>query len=117
MDVTGTTGVEKMFKLNMDADVNGTHLQSKIQVSPTRLVEVFGMPQECDQYKVSGQYVFEGPDGDVFTLYDWKSTSLYNPGLAPDPKMLWVSLTPKWFNIGGHNSASDFVQWLDNKVN
>lgn len=104
-----------MFQLNNDADVNGTCRQSEIMAAPTRLIELFGQPIECDGYKVSGEYVFENSAGDVFTLYDWKYTTLYcQYGMSPEA--FWSQTTPVQFNIGGRGSASSFVQWLQNKL-
>lgn len=105
-----------MFKLNQDADINGTHRQSEVQVSPARLIEVFGQPIESDGYKVSGEYVFESEEGDVFTLYDWKATTLYSPDYGVAPSEFWRQTCLRDFNIGGHKFAGDFVQWLKGKV-
>ena len=105
-----------MFKLNQDGNVNGTCRQSEVMASPSRLVDLFGEPEFCDGYKVSGEYIFEGENGEVFTLYDWKSTSLYNPTYGTPPEMFWAGRKPVQFNVGGHGYAGDFVQWLKNKL-
>tara|TARA_B100001029_G_C15002317_1_gene418878 strand:+ start:251 stop:571 length:321 start_codon:yes stop_codon:yes gene_type:complete len=105
-----------MFKLNQDANINGTCRQSEVQVSPSRLREVFGEPVECDGYKVSGEYIFEDEEGSVFTLYDWKVTTLYDPEYGITPSLFWSGTNPVWFNIGGNKSAADFVDWLQRKV-
>ena len=101
-----------MFRLNNDASVNGTCRQSEIMAAPTRLIELFGQPVECDGYKVSGEYVFEDDEGNVFTLYDWKYTTLYSPEYGIHPSVFWAQTTPVQFNVGGHGSASKFVSWL-----
>ena len=105
-----------MFKLNQEANVDGTCRQSEIQVAPARLVEVFGPPVVCDEYKVSGEYIFEGPEGEVFTLYDWKSTTLYDPYHSITPQAFWSQTIKRDFNIGGHRIADDFLEWLKKKV-
>lgn len=105
-----------MFKLSQDADINGTHRQSEIRVAPARLIEVFGKPIECDGYKVSGEYVFENQEGDVFTLYDWKATTLYDPEWGVTPSDFWSQTCLRDFNIGGHKFAGDFVDWLKKAV-
>lgn len=105
-----------MFKLNQDANISGTCRQSEIKVAPARLIEVFGQPVECDGYKVSGEYIFEDSDGSVFTLYDWKATTLYDPEYGVPVSLFWNDTTPTWFNIGGRKSAIDFVDWLEKQV-
>jgi hypothetical protein len=105
-----------MFKLNQDADITGTCRQSEITVAPARLIEKFGKPISSDEYKVSGDYVFEDEDGFVFTVYDWKATTLYSPEYGYTPSHFWSLTTPMEFNIGGHKSAFDFVDWLKKQV-
>ena len=105
-----------MFKLNQDANITGTCRQSEIKASPSRLIEVFGQPVECDGYKVSGEYIFEDEEGSVFTVYDWKATTLYDPAYGVTPIAFWNETTPVWFNVGGSKSAADFVDWLSQKL-
>tara|TARA_Y100001938_G_scaffold143413_1_gene216134 strand:- start:644 stop:964 length:321 start_codon:yes stop_codon:yes gene_type:complete len=105
-----------MFKLNQDANVTGTHRQSEIRVAPARLIEKFGTPIESDGYKVSGEYVFEDDEGYVFTVYDWKATTLYSPDYGMTPEYFWSQTTPTDFNIGGHKYAGEFVEWLKKEV-
>tara|TARA_A200000159_G_scaffold163425_1_gene189606 strand:- start:448 stop:768 length:321 start_codon:yes stop_codon:yes gene_type:complete len=105
-----------MFRLNQEANTNGTHRQSEVKIAPARLIEIFGQPVECDGYKVSGEYIFEGPDGQVFTLYDWKCTTLYDPYYGVSPQDFWSQTIQRDFNIGGHSYAGDFVEWLKRKV-
>jgi hypothetical protein len=106
-----------MFKLSQDADINGTHRVGEITCAPATLVEKFGQPQASDGYKVSGEYTFENEAGEVFTLYDWKSTSLYDDDFgSPSPGAFWRQASPQQFNIGGRTNAFDFVDWLEGKV-
>ena len=65
------------YYLAPDADTNWTCRLDEIRVAPRRLVAVFGPPAKVDGYKVSGEYVFSDAAGSVFTVYDWKSTTLY----------------------------------------
>ena len=83
----------------------GGSLQGSCRVSPARLVEVFGEPSESDGYKVSGEFTFiDRETGESFTLYDWKSTTLYDyagePGV-PTPAEFWASSEQYEFHIGG----------------
>lgn len=104
-----------MFKLNNDADIGGTSLQGYIEFAPIQLKEKFGSPTEGDEYKVSGEYVFEGPNGEIFTLYDWKHTSLYNSGDV-NPEEFWSSHELYNFHIGCDSKfesvLTKFKSWL-----
>lgn len=107
---------QEPFKLNPDAEINGiSHLDS-IDCPPSCLVELFGKPREADGQKVSGQYVFEGTNGDVFTVYEWKETSLYwgSDNDAPTPEEFWESDESCTLMIGGHRNVSpeQFLDWL-----
>jgi len=105
-----------MFRLNQDADINGSHRQSEVYASPARLIEKFGEPIESDGYKVSGEYIFDNDEGEVFTLYDWKATTLYCPDYGVTPSDFWARTIPVQFNVGGKTNALDFVQWLSGEV-
>jgi hypothetical protein len=103
-----------MFKLDNDANSGGTCLQGYVELVPRRLVEKFGYPRG-NSYKSSGEYTFRGEDGEVWTLYDWKATTLYEPdGIHPDE--LWASDQPFEFNVGGNAPASDFIDWLEKET-
>jgi len=104
-----------MFRLSQDADINGTHLQGHIMVAPAFLIEKFGQPQKSDGYKVSGEYSFENEEGEVFTLYDWKCTELYDSYGTP-VREFWNTWVPIQFNIGGKSPAFDFITWLQGEV-
>lgn len=96
---------------------NDSSLQAYVKVSPTTLIGRFGEPDESDGYKVSMEWLFEGEDGNVVTLYDWKSTHLYDPCLPP-ADILRVSPLIHEFHVGSHNyeTASNFVEWLLKEV-
>ena len=91
------------FKLNMDADTNGTHLQGKIRLQHSDLVAAFGEGDDCGD-KTTQEWMFESDTGEVFTLYDWKTEST--------PKGLY-----DW-HIGGHSGKglNDFMSWLHKTV-
>jgi hypothetical protein len=96
-----------MLKVINDGEFsNGTSRQGDIQVKYKDLVLAFGEPMESDGYKVSGEWVFLNEEtGDVFTLYDWKSTSLYNHSL-PSVETFRNRDIAMQFNIGGHGSSN-----------
>lgn len=92
-----------MYSVTRDLSLaNGTSYKSSIQLVYSDIVRAFGEPVEFDEYKVSGQWTFHDPStGAVFTLYDWKSTSLYSSDL-PSVTEFRSSSTPAIFNIGGN---------------
>lgn len=102
------------FKVDQNADVNGTHLQGHIEASYQDLEKAFGKPIESDGHKVSGEWIFVS-NGEVFTLYDWKSTSLYDPCL-PSVQSFRANKEKTTFNIGGRTNAANFIKWLEEKI-
>jgi hypothetical protein len=99
-----------MYKVVNDLDHpamgNGTSLMGYIDVKYSDLVLAFGEPMESDGYKVSGEWIFiEEESGEVFTIYDWKSTSLYDSDLksVEQFRALKCKMT---FNIGGNHKGS-----------
>ena len=113
------------FTFNPDADVNGTYKVGEVVVVPARLVARFGPPGEVDGYKVSGEYRFTDDRGRVYTVYDWKETSLYGEGvdageesLVQTPAEFWGNENPATLQIGGRDDADvpAFKAWLTAEV-
>jgi len=75
------------------------NLLGYIELSPLSLIEKFGAPCESDGFKVSGEFTFQLGD-DIFYVYDWKSTSLYDEDY-PSPSELWNTKGLYEFHIGG----------------
>ena len=65
------------FQLSTDADTSGVSGLTNLELIPVDLVEMFGRPAEGDGNKVSGEFIFANDKGDVFTIHDWKETTLY----------------------------------------
>ena len=110
---------EPKFKLDNDADSGGTCLQGYVELVPRCLVAKFGTPPESDGYKSSGEYTFRGENGEVWTLYDWKSTTLYAPkhnSSRMHPDELWASDELFTFNVGGNAPASDLIDWREKET-
>jgi len=95
---------------------SGTSLKTHITVSYPKLIELFGQPDECDGYKVSGEFTFEASNGELVTLYDWKKTSLYD-STSQSPQRL-RERTNVELNIGGNNAitAQIFALWLQGRL-
>lgn len=113
-----------MFRLTPDADAGGTSYVDSVVIPPAFLVARFGPPGRGTlDHKVSGQYTFTSPAGDVFTVYDWKETTLYlgEHSGAPTPAEFWADPEPRAFGIGGFGEDNDdglnlaataFREWL-----
>lgn len=103
------------YKLNNNASINGTGLMGYVTLSCARMIELFGPPVEGDEYKVSGEWVFEDSSGNVFTVYDWKSTNLYCESY---PTVEQFRAQPSYeFHVGGNTDASNFIKWLNTVAN
>jgi hypothetical protein len=64
------------FKVDHTANATGTCLQGKMEIKYTDLVRLFGEPATIADNKVSVEWTFVNEDGDIVTLYDWKSNDL-----------------------------------------
>ena len=64
------------FKVDHTANATGTYLQGKMELKYVDLVRLFGEPVKTTDDKVSVEWTFVNEDGDVVTLYDWKSNDL-----------------------------------------
>lgn len=106
-----------MFTLDNNANPSGSSQVGYINIAPAELIRVFGAPDPSDEYKTSGEYIFRGPQGIIFTLYDYKDTSLYSSGLQ-SPYQLWGSEEPYTFHIGSNSdfSVEKFKDWLRSKA-
>lgn len=65
-----------IFKVDHSADATGICLQAKMELKYSNLVELFGQPATIADDKVSAEWTFVNEDGDIVTLYDWKSNDL-----------------------------------------
>ncbi len=100
-----------VYHVSLSSDICGTSLKGEVLANYSELETLFGEPLEGD-YKISGEWVFEDADGNVFTLYDWKETELYDEDL-PSVRKFRASKEPVSFHIGGRISAVDFKNWLE----
>ena len=101
-----------VYRLNLNADVDMSSLKGHVVANYPELRLLFGEPIESDGYKVSGEWVFEDDNGNVFTVYDWKETELYDDNL-PSVKQFRRSPEKIEFHIGGKTSAVEFLNWLE----
>ena len=105
-----------MFKLDPYARIIETGSITKILLPPKFFLDHFGNPISDDNYKVSGQYIFTNEKDDLFVVYDWKATTLYQgkDSGAWTPEEFWGSYCINDFHIGGRSNANpkDFIKWL-----
>ena len=110
-------GPNEPYRINNNANDGGTSLAGYITCSYARLVELFGEPIESDGYKVSGEWIFtDTVTGDVFTVYDYKETSLYDDNY---PTVAEFRAQPSYeWHIGAKDkqSANKFKSWLQSKI-
>lgn len=94
-----------MFRVVNNWDYcNGGSLRGYISLVYSDIVLAFGEPMpEGDEYKVSSEWIFYNDEtGEHFTLYDWKSTNLYDDEL-PSVEEFRASQEPYEFHIGGES--------------
>lgn len=105
------------FRLVKDGEQKyGTSLKGYITTTFGALEKAFGAPHDSDGYKVSGEWCFHDDDGNEFTIYDWKRTSLYDSEY-PTVSELRNSTKPDDFNIGGDSGdIAAFIKFLESKV-
>lgn len=107
------------FMLASPSDADWTHHYAEVQLPPACVVRRFGKGIEGDGYKVSRQWVFRKGEL-VFTLYDWKSTYLYDVELW-HPNELWASEWPFDLHVGSKSPATPadvqaFIEFLERAV-
>lgn len=104
------------FQLSTNADTSGVSGLTNLELIPVDLVEIFGKPAEADGNKVSGEFIFANDKGDVFTIHDWKETTLYwgESSACLTPEEFWQDDELHTFQIGGNNKnkLSTFMKWL-----
>lgn len=108
-----TTG--ETYKLENSQAADWTHAFDEIQLVPADVVRRFGPGHAGDGFKVSRQWVFSKRDL-IFTLYDWKSTYLYDVEFWT-PEDLWASEFQFDLHIGSKapatkQDAAEFAAYL-----
>jgi hypothetical protein len=108
-----------MFHFDPNATVAGTSLVEEIDLPPAFLVERFGPPLPGDGSRCTGRYGFVDDGGEVFTVYEYKSTAAYldDEDDALPPEEFWRSELEQELSVGGRGdygdgSAKAFIEWL-----
>ncbi len=102
-----------MFRLDPGANTCGTYLLDVMELPPALLVACFGPPGRHGYPDCMGAWSFMSDRGEVFTLYEYKSTSAFEQG-APAPEGFWALPVPHGMHIGGHRGTdlAGFKHWL-----
>ena len=72
------------------------------------LVSVFGeptYPEPSGDNKVQKEWVFKDSQGNVFTIYDWKT---YDENITENKLEVW--------HVGSRKFAGDFIDWVESSV-
>ena len=115
MEDTATSSAHTSYLLALDANADGTHRFSEVWISPAAVIRCFGPGSTFDDYKISREWRFRKGEL-IFTLYDWKSTNLYDSQMW-SPVELWASEEPFPLHIGSkapatHDDAKEFARFL-----
>lgn len=98
------SSANQQYSLAPNAKIDGTHFYKEVVLIPSAVVRSFGEGLVSDLYKSSRDWIFrKGPL--VFTLYDWKSTSLYDSDMW-SPDELWASTEPFDLHVGSKKPAT-----------
>ena len=106
------------YRVNRNASVGGTSLRGYYGANYRILVCAFGEPEtfddDCGDGKVSTEWTFEGDDGSVWTLYDWKATTLHDPSTVTPRRFR----QRKWYDwhVGGCGDPTAFLAWVEQTV-
>jgi hypothetical protein len=80
------------------------------------MVKRFGKHDGGDGIRSSGGWTFVGTSGEVFTVYEWRCTTLSNGrgSRSPTVREFWASWEPIKLHIGGlpDSDWQAFRQWL-----
>lgn len=89
------------MKHDQSIDPTGTFLVGKFRATYEELFKALGEPDTADSYKVSTEWRIEH-DGQIYTIYDWKMTSNYDPDL-PTPETLRGCPIPFLWHVGSRS--------------
>lgn len=100
------------------ADAAGTSFHNQtVLATYSQIEKAFGTPYEGDEYKVTAEWVLEDETtGTIFTIYDYKQSSLYSSGL-PSPESIKSGSQKLEWHIGSEQPlTSSLYKFVSNKV-
>lgn len=95
---------------------NGTSLMLRdLRGSCALFTQLFGQPSTGDEYKVTCEWIVTSSEGDVFTIYDWKETEMYDPD-SPPAEIIRTHMQTGW-HIGGKDKekALAFKRFIESQ--
>jgi hypothetical protein len=103
-----------MFSRDESISSGGAYWADRVDVAPIFLVQEFGPPAKGDGIRVSGHYTFCSETGIVFTIHDYKMTTLWATDEdLPTPEAFWQLHAAQEFSTGSRGvDAREFRQWL-----
>lgn len=103
-----------MFKNEPELNACGSSLRGYFRATYKELVKALGEPCEADGYKVSTEWKVR--DGEnIYTIYDWKETSLYDPELWSVEEFR-ENEEPYLWHIGGYTDPEYFLTLLHDQI-
>jgi hypothetical protein len=93
---------------NVSPFVMGTSGQGQIDCSYSRLLALFGEPEEGDGYKTQAEWTIATPAG-IAAIYDWKQGDSYHGEGNGTP----VEQITEW-SVGGHNKK--VIEWINKAI-
>jgi hypothetical protein len=108
-----------MFRLDHAANTDGISFRGETRLPPAFLVHRFGKHGGGDGIRSSGWWTFVSETGEVFTVYEWRCTTLSNGRASGSPtvRQFWASWEPARLHIGA-KPGSDwqaFRRWLQSQ--
>ena len=105
-----------MFRLDMTTSAGGTSLRGETKLPPAFMMKQFGTRSGGDGIRTSGGWIFVKDSGEVFTVYEWRCTTLSNGrgSGSPTVREFWASWVPVKLHIGGipDTDWQAFRRWL-----
>ena len=90
----------RRIKLSKKSAVGSSYHDTFVQVTPNQIKEVYGEGSESDGYKVAWEWIFEDEKGNIFTVYNYKGTSLYDPELSSPEELQDTEME---FHVGSNS--------------
>jgi hypothetical protein len=96
--------------------MDGISLRGETKLPPAFMVQRFGKHDGGDGIRVSGSWSFVDESGEIFTVYEYRSTTLSNGrgSGSPTVRQFWSMWEPFKLHIGGRPGSDwqAFRRWL-----
>jgi len=104
MENTTPLSARNSYVLTSADAAAGTYLYAETMLVPAAVIRCFGDGDPGGECKVSRSWTFRKGEL-IFTLYEWKSTNLYEPGMLTQ-EQLWSLEKPFPLHIGSREPAT-----------